>query len=255
MRYSNEYINTHHNQHDTLLPQDILQFAFDKMKHSKIIGSSTACLVHFDGKNKLHYANLGDSGLILIRNGKRAFKTQPQQHSFNCPFQLGTDSGDTPEQADTNHDKAIHVEDGDILVLATDGFFDNVTDEQLFDELKKHQKSHQSSPPNKSSISSSIPIIPSQSSHQQHSRSLSVSSVDSLNNNNVGELAKHLVDLANKNAKSRTVETPFSIESRKNGFMHPGGKPDDITVIVAHFQRKLLPNLHNNAPSSLPVQS
>ena len=32
--------------------------------------------------------NLGDSGLMIIRNGKSHFKTEDQMHGFNHPFQL-----------------------------------------------------------------------------------------------------------------------------------------------------------------------
>lgn len=39
--------------------------------------------------------NLGDSGLIIFRDGNIVFKTVEQQHYFNCPYQLGTDSNDT----------------------------------------------------------------------------------------------------------------------------------------------------------------
>lgn len=41
--------------------------------------------------------NVGDSGLTVVRKGVDgklaiAFKTNPQMHFFNCPFQLGGSS-------------------------------------------------------------------------------------------------------------------------------------------------------------------
>ena len=49
---------------------------------------------------KLHSANLGDSGFMVIRNGRTLFKSPPQQQSFNFPYQLGSEGGNSPDQAD-----------------------------------------------------------------------------------------------------------------------------------------------------------
>ena len=40
----------------------------------------------------------------------------------------------SPESADTSH---MHVEDGDLILLATDGVFDNLPDSILVTELRK----------------------------------------------------------------------------------------------------------------------
>ena len=51
-------------------------------------GSSTACILALEGAT-LHAANLGDSGFMVVRRNKVAFKSRSQQHQFNYPFQLG----------------------------------------------------------------------------------------------------------------------------------------------------------------------
>lgn len=70
--------------------------------------------------------NLGDSGLIVIRDGSIVFATKEQQHYFNCPFQVGSgvgsDSVDTPQMGDAIE---FQVLPGDCIVLATDGLWDN----------------------------------------------------------------------------------------------------------------------------------
>jgi protein phosphatase PTC7 len=78
-------------------PVESLEYAHAK---TKILGSSTACVLLLDGQNSndsngnicqggvLHAANVGDSGYIIIRNGKILFESTPQQHGFNFPFQL-----------------------------------------------------------------------------------------------------------------------------------------------------------------------
>ncbi len=63
-------------------------------------GSTTACVLCLEGE-QLHAANVGDSGFMVIRGSEVVFKSPPQQHSFNFPFQLGPrDKGyQTPSDA------------------------------------------------------------------------------------------------------------------------------------------------------------
>ena len=52
-------------------------------------GSCTFCLVAVDLENQvLHSANLGDSGFMVVRDGKIAYKSVQQEHRFGYPFQL-----------------------------------------------------------------------------------------------------------------------------------------------------------------------
>jgi protein phosphatase PTC7 len=58
--------------------------------HSKTValGSSTACVVTLK-RDRLCYANVGDSGFMVFR-GKRLVYRSPTQHNFfNYPFSLG----------------------------------------------------------------------------------------------------------------------------------------------------------------------
>lgn len=60
-------------------------------------------------------------------------RSHEQQHYFNTPFQLSLPPtelqsqvlADRPESADQYE---FSVEDGDVILLATDGLFDNVPD-------------------------------------------------------------------------------------------------------------------------------
>ncbi|WCJ25593.1 hypothetical protein M5689_007465 [Euphorbia peplus] len=101
-------------------PVAVMQSAYGKT-HSK--GSATALIIALNDNNMLRYANLGDSGFILFRGDKIVYRSPVQHHAFNMPYQLGTASKDTPALA---HKEEIRVEDGDIIVAATDGLFDNV---------------------------------------------------------------------------------------------------------------------------------
>ncbi|KAL8274193.1 hypothetical protein Esti_001878 [Eimeria stiedai] len=56
-----------------------------------------------------------------------------QCHAFNFPLQLGTGSKDLPEDA---HVLSLAVEPGDVVLLATDGVWDNVFDHQVLKSLQ-----------------------------------------------------------------------------------------------------------------------
>jgi len=77
--------------------------------------------------NTLRYSNLGDSGFMVIRGEEVVFRTREQVHSFNTPFQIGTD-GDRPTDADEGQ---VALQEGDIIVAGTDGLFDNLFDPEI----------------------------------------------------------------------------------------------------------------------------
>ncbi|GAU30887.1 hypothetical protein TSUD_15730 [Trifolium subterraneum] len=96
-----------------------------KKAHSKTMakGSSTVCIIALNDE-ALNAINLGDSGFIVIRDGNVIFKSPVQQHSFNYPYQLGSDKNcDLPSSGEVF---TVHVEPGDVVVAGTDGLFDNL---------------------------------------------------------------------------------------------------------------------------------
>jgi len=106
---------------------DILQSAYDKCL--RIPGSSTACVVRLRASQRaIDAVNLGDSGFVIVRGGRVMFRTKEQQHYFNCPFQIGS-SRDTPD--DAARITVDGVQDGDLIVLASDGLWDNMHIEKL----------------------------------------------------------------------------------------------------------------------------
>lgn len=97
--------------------------------HSKTTcrGSSTACILALSNYG-LQAANLGDSGFLVVRNGRLVFKSPAQQHNFNVPFQLENGGGDPPDAAQVF---TVEVAVGDVVVAGTDGVFDNLYDSEL----------------------------------------------------------------------------------------------------------------------------
>jgi len=51
-----------------------------------------------------------------------------QQHRFNMPYQIGSQSDDKPEMAVIQQ---FTLEAGDYIILGTDGLFDNLYDEDI----------------------------------------------------------------------------------------------------------------------------
>lgn len=95
-------------------------------------GSSTACLISFDGVY-LQAANLGDSGFAIFRRRQFVYQSPVQRRGFNCPFQLGTGEGcESPAAAWSGK---IMLKPGDIVVVGTDGLFDNVFAEEMYETL------------------------------------------------------------------------------------------------------------------------
>ncbi|KAJ1613831.1 PP2C phosphatase [Cryptosporidium canis] len=109
---------------------EIVNNSYEKMKSSKIIGSSTLSLAYLDN-DRLHVLNLGDSKCVIYRRDEKEviFESETQQHNFNTPFQLGTGSFDTPYNADYTMLDGLRA--GDTIIMATDGLWDNVSMEDV----------------------------------------------------------------------------------------------------------------------------
>ena len=90
-------------------------------------GTATACVALLDD-GQLNSVNVGDSGFIIIREGQVIQSHQITIHSFNFPFQLGQGSPDQPENGVV---AGIKLKPEDIIVMATDGLWDNLFEEQV----------------------------------------------------------------------------------------------------------------------------
>ena len=57
---------------------------------TQLPGSTTACVARLNAAaGELEVANLGDSGLLLFRDGELIFQTPVLQHFWDCPLQFG----------------------------------------------------------------------------------------------------------------------------------------------------------------------
>ena len=126
-------------------PVSCLQRAFEQTKEAttqpnELQGTTTTCsaFLHSDDASPLLYAvNLGDSRIMIIRpsSGELIYKSTEQWHWFDCPYQLGTNSVDSP-LANAVCDK-IPIQVDDVVVVMTDGLPDNLWDHEIVGSVLK----------------------------------------------------------------------------------------------------------------------
>ena len=84
----------------------------------------------FSKKFFLRWAYVGDSGFAVLRGGRIVCRSKPQQRSLNSPLRLSGRPDDSDGVAVARAGQ-VAARDGDVVVVGTDGLFDNVRDEQL----------------------------------------------------------------------------------------------------------------------------
>ncbi|KAG2492655.1 hypothetical protein HYH03_009070 [Edaphochlamys debaryana] len=175
-----------------LSAQEILERAYNL---TLVRGSSTACVATLNG-DLLTVSNVGDSGLLVLRGGKVAFHTPQQQHGFNFPYQIGSaDSmSDHPSAAQRFE---VTVQPGDLVVLGTDGLWDNCFDEEVASVLKYCGEQRME----------------------------------------VAKMAQVLAHYARHRASDSKFASPFAYAAFQAGYAYMGGKMDDITVVICAVQQ------------------
>ena len=105
------------------------------------IGSATFCMGKMDSDGIFRVANIGDSGFMVIRNEKILLESAEHQHEFNYPYQLGIGEDGKPHGQDRPEDAQVYrmqLENGDIVVMGTDGLFDNLWPKQILSIIEMH---------------------------------------------------------------------------------------------------------------------
>lgn len=128
-----------------LRPKSLLEKGYDQVLANTSIqaGSSTASVGVALPSGRVELANLGDSGSVLLRLGAVHHYSLPQTHGFNTPYQLSVIPPKMRAQAsifggafleDFPRDAAVtdvRMQHGDVLILATDGVFDNLNNQDI----------------------------------------------------------------------------------------------------------------------------
>ena len=167
-------------------------------------GSTTAVICKLDPEGKkMHTCNLGDSGYLIVRANEKGelekhFMSKAQTYSFDFPYQCGQNCELPYDAIDNEHE----VRHNDIVVVGTDGLFDNLFPDQIIKScIKPHVKDGHLARPEDASLCTA--------------------------------------SLAEAIAYSETHVSPYTQDAIDHGEKkedHLGGKPDDITVIVAQVK-------------------
>lgn len=201
----------------------VLQYAYENVTNTELskirAGSTTACIIYVTNSGKLHSANLGDSGYMVVRDDEVIYRSKELQHRFNAPYQIGVcpseREGDcilnTPKDAELNK---LQLKNGDMIILGTDGLFDNLFDQQIVELVKTTRDQWMQK---KEKELEALPLIARQ--HRQNF-----------------EIAKNLCLYAKvlTHTKHKLNKTPFALAYEKaynKEYMY-GAKVDDISCIV-----------------------
>lgn len=211
-------------------PNRILAEAFERVLKEPLVvaGSATACILTLDSSNgSLRSANLGDSGFVILRQGvgKQGvfFASPPQQLGFNTPLQLAKLPKEWAQEgsiSNTPKDAAAWectLQHGDLIIVGTDGLFDNVDARVEIPQFAKFikEKHHASY------------------AARHASSDKSTSKQDSLEEDKefVQVLATNLVEYAKICQNSTTKQSPFEREAARYGIHFSGGKIDDVALV------------------------
>ncbi|KAK5578713.1 hypothetical protein RB653_008386 [Dictyostelium firmibasis] len=114
-----------------LKPYELIESAYRESVN--IPGSSTICILKIIG-SKVYSGLVGDSSFIQIRKDQIHFRSNEQTHKPNFPYQLGQNSVDKPSSGVYMEHP---VQENDIFVIGTDGFFDNIFDQEIVKAIKE----------------------------------------------------------------------------------------------------------------------
>ena len=99
---------------------------------SAATGASTAVVASIGENGFLQALNVGDSACYVIRDAKITAKTREISHYWECPYQLSEDSPDQPKDGTKLN---VELIPGDVIIMGSDGIFDNVSDDILLDTI------------------------------------------------------------------------------------------------------------------------
>mmetsp|Transcript_79603 Transcript_79603/g.251580 ORF Transcript_79603/g.251580 Transcript_79603/m.251580 type:complete len:561 (-) Transcript_79603:163-1845(-) len=223
----------------------LLEEAYDR---TAALGATTVLLAAMEDCHRLVVANVGDCGLLVLRPDpscpsrlSREFRTDELRYEANRPVQVmrlpNTTAAESHLVIQGARMNTVNCFHGDLVVLGSDGIFDNLTDEEIASIVERHCGAFDLSLD--SACSPDMPAICSVArldsstprSEPDGSPDQPVPMVQRLQ-----EAAAALVDAAIRNVRPDAAEPdghepPQAVEAVRSE--KPGGNADDTTAIVA----------------------
>lgn len=225
-----------------LHPKKLMHVGYDEILADNQVraGGATACVAVADGTGRIRVANLGDSGFVLLRIGTVHRYSIPQTHAFNTPFQMsktppeimtqaaifgGLPLNDSPDHADITDEQ---LQQGDVVVFATDGVWDNLSAQDVLNIVSKVMRDlgawDKTDEKGITVTEKLADLVKSDQPSVDDKRQWSLQSV----------IASHIVGEAKIASQDRKRDGPFARAVQKEYPMERwhGGKVDDITALV-----------------------
>lgn len=213
----------------------------EAVQRTTVAGTSTA-LVAILSSDKLNLCNVGDGGALIIRDSRISFATRPQQRAFNIPYQLGFRRRRDLSLAAVS---SVSLRQGDIIVLATDGVWDNLWHSTVVwlvsqytrrrsANLTRLSSSSSTSSPSFNNNNNSSPSPLERAAFSSSVRDVPAPGFPNPSHDALKNLAFDIAARACSAAHDSKAQTPFAERARRRGYSNGrGGKLDDITVIVS----------------------
>lgn len=206
-----------------------------------VVGTSTALLASIEASGMLNITNIGDCTALVIRNGEAILETSHQHHDISTPFQVGTASKDHPDDAQKYN---IQLQPRDIIVIGSDGIFDNIYPREVVATINARTAEIVNS------MSLTIEMNSLQRPNENHPNKADelhlINVIELMNHRKISALtdddrdllALHVASLqclrqATLNSVDPRCDTPYATACLEGGAYYEGGKLDDMTLIVA----------------------
>ncbi|KEG06416.1 protein phosphatase 2C [Trypanosoma grayi] len=210
---------------------EVMQHAYNACMLEEIEGTATALVATLqeprsgelpslqpvDGYKNciLDVCSVGDCTAMVLRHGRIVFVSDEQTHDLDFPYQLGKGSSDTPERA-LNY--RVPVEVGDMLLLGSDGVFDN---------LYPHRVAE-------------LVWTPVRAVHMKHMRGAPFAprprgGVELFEDmmHAIASGSEDVMREARGAARDIRTDTPYAHKAVAGGAYYEGGKQDDMTLLVS----------------------
>ncbi|PIL32677.1 hypothetical protein GSI_05381 [Ganoderma sinense ZZ0214-1] len=192
----------------------------------------------------IRIAHLGDCMGMIIRGEEIVWRTEEMWWTFNTPVQLGPTSSTKPQDARIF---TVPVQQDDILILASDGLSDNLWDKDILDEVVRFRRSFMGPPPAKppsgesETEAATAPAAAPSTTFRRSTLAGMLSEALCSRAKRVSETRgsskaaekKSVLTSAEGGPAQTEFEVPFAKRAKEQGKLFHGGKPDDISVLVA----------------------